>query len=179
MCSDGSSIARTLPPSRKGVKYIFRYHIPLYLYASNGLMTRKPFWLQNGLKNETSRGLILLAVFVGQSSNVFCRKSWRRMKCASDTLADSRVQKPKNFLAFFSRLLPPPLRREAEKEMERNFLVLLRRHQLHYIIPLWYTILTRYTVDNARRINKARSEPEKDQNQERYIARRYSKRTRR
>jgi hypothetical protein len=38
------------------------------------------------------------------------------------------VQKPKNFLAFFSRLLPPPLRREAEKEMERKFLVLLRRH---------------------------------------------------
>ena len=52
------------------------------------------------------------------------------MKCASDTLADSRVQKPKNFLAFFSRLLPPPLRREAEKEMERNFLVLLRRFSL-------------------------------------------------
>ena len=43
-------------------------------------------------------------------------------------LADSRVQKPKNFLAFFSRLLPPPLHREAEKEMERKFLVLLRRH---------------------------------------------------
>ncbi|MDO8686788.1 MAG: hypothetical protein Q7K11_01085, partial [Candidatus Berkelbacteria bacterium] len=48
-------------------------------------------------------------------------------QCASDTLADSRVKKPKNFLAFFSRLLPPPLRREAEKEMERKFLVLLRR----------------------------------------------------
>ena len=30
------------------------------------------------------------------------------MMRASDTLADSRVQKPKNFLAFFSRLLPPP-----------------------------------------------------------------------
>ena len=51
-------------------------------------------------------------------------------QCASDTLADSRVQKPKNFLAFFSRLLPPPLRREAEKEMERKFLVLLRRFSL-------------------------------------------------
>ena len=49
------------------------------------------------------------------------------MMRASDTLADSRVQKPKNFLAFFLRLLPPPLRREAEKEMERKFLVLLRR----------------------------------------------------
>ena len=47
-------------------------------------------------------------------------------KRVSDTLADSRVQKPKNFLAFFSRLLPPPLHREAEKEMERKFLVLLR-----------------------------------------------------
>ena len=60
-------------------------------------------------------------------------------QCASDTLADSRVQKPKNFLAFFSRLLPPPLRREAEKEMERKFLVLLRRFRLqnehlYYII---------------------------------------------
>ena len=43
------------------------------------------------------------------------------MKCASDTLADSRVQKPKNFLAFFSRLLPPPLRREAEKKWKGNF----------------------------------------------------------
>ncbi len=29
--------------SRKGVKYLFRYHIPLYLYASDGLVTRKPF----------------------------------------------------------------------------------------------------------------------------------------
>src|SRR3989344_7785988 len=28
------------------------------------------------------------------------------------------------------RLLPPPLRREAEKEMERKFLVLLRRFRL-------------------------------------------------
>ena len=57
------------------------------------------------------------------------------MMRASDTLADSRVQKPKNFLAFFSRLLPPPLHREAEKEMERKFLVLLRRFSLrkeHY-----------------------------------------------
>src|SRR3989344_1805216 len=45
-------------------------------------------------------------------------------------LADSRVQKPKNFLAFSSRLLPPPLHREAEKEMERKFLVLLRRFSL-------------------------------------------------
>jgi hypothetical protein len=52
---------------------------------------------------------------------------------ASDTLADSRVQKPKNFLAFFSRLLPPPLRREAEKEMERKFLVLLRRQHFHLL----------------------------------------------
>ncbi len=51
-------------------------------------------------------------------------------ECASDTLADSRVQKPKNFLAFFSRLLPQPLHREAEKEMERKFLVLLRRFSL-------------------------------------------------
>ena len=52
------------------------------------------------------------------------------IQCASNTLADSRVQKPKNFLAFFSRLLPPPLHREAEKEMERKFLVLLRRFSL-------------------------------------------------
>ena len=52
------------------------------------------------------------------------------IQCVSDTLADSRVQKPKNFLAFFSRLLPPPLHREAEEEMERKFLVLLRRFSL-------------------------------------------------
>src|SRR3990167_7528817 len=52
------------------------------------------------------------------------------MMRASDTLADSRVAKPKKFLSFFSRLLPPPLRREAEKEMERKFLVLLRRFSL-------------------------------------------------
>ena len=56
------------------------------------------------------------------------------MMRASDTLADSRVQKPKNFLAFSSRLLPPPLRREAEKEMERKFLVLLRRIHIY----LWF-----------------------------------------
>ena len=51
-------------------------------------------------------------------------------QCASDTLVDSRVQRPKNFLAFSSRLLPPPLHREAEKEMERKFLALLRRFSL-------------------------------------------------
>ena len=56
------------------------------------------------------------------------------IQCASDTLADSRVQKPKNFLAFSSRLLPPPLHREAEKEMERKFLVLLRRSHIY----LWF-----------------------------------------
>lgn len=56
-------------------------------------------------------------------------------QCASDTLADSRVQKPKNFLAFFSRLLPPPpLHREAEKEMERKFLVLLRRSHKNIVL---------------------------------------------
>ena len=49
---------------------------------------------------------------------------------ANQCASDSRVQKPKNFLAFFWRLLPPPLRREAEKEMERKFLVLLRRFSL-------------------------------------------------
>jgi len=51
-------------------------------------------------------------------------------QCASDTLQGERVQKPKNFIAFFSRLLPPPLHREAEKEMGRKFLVLLRRFSL-------------------------------------------------
>ena len=60
----------------------------------------------------------------------------------SDTLADSRVQKPKNFLAFFSRLLPPPLHREAEKEMERKFLVLLRRFSLRKEQPLFYHFLS-------------------------------------
>jgi len=33
--------------------------------------------------------------------------------------------KPKNFLAFFSRLLPPPLRREAEKNGKEIFGLLL------------------------------------------------------
>jgi hypothetical protein len=63
-------------------------------------------------------------------------------QCASDTLADSRVQKPKNFLAFFLRLLPPPLHREAEKEMERKFLVLLRHSEfsLAKLLTLFYTI---------------------------------------
>ena len=64
---------------------------------------------------------------------------------ASDTLADSRVQRPKNFLAFFSRLLPPPLRREAEKEMERKFLVLLRRS--HTYIVFYHTIESRHNID--------------------------------
>ncbi len=45
----------------------------------------------------------------------------------SDTLADSRVQKPKISL-HFSRASSPL--REAEKEMERKFLVLLRRFSL-------------------------------------------------
>ena len=75
-------------------------------------------------------------------------------QCASDTLApacrslgagrDSRVQKPKNFLAFFSRLLPPPpLHREAEKEMERKFLVLLR-HQYSHTIVIYHIIDIRH-----------------------------------
>ena len=67
------------------------------------------------------------------------------MMRASDTLADSRVQKPKNFLAFSSRLLPPPLHREAEKEMERKFLVLLRR--CHTYIVFYHTIESRHNID--------------------------------
>jgi len=54
------------------------------------------------------------------------------------------VQKPKNFLAFSLRLLPPPLRREAEKEMERKFLVLLRRS--HTYIVFYHTIESRYNI---------------------------------
>jgi hypothetical protein len=38
---------------------------------------------------------------------------------ASDTLADSRVQKPKNFLAFFSRLLSHPS--AAKRKRKGNF----------------------------------------------------------
>ena len=74
------------------------------------------------------------------------------MMRASDTLADSRVQKPKNFLAFFSRLLPPPLRREAEKEMERNFLVLLRRFSLqkeHHYLTLLIALFSALTATEA------------------------------
>ena len=51
-------------------------------------------------------------------------------QCASDTLADSRVQKPKNFLAFFSRLLPHPSTAKRKKKWKGNFLVLLRRFRL-------------------------------------------------
>ena len=44
------------------------------------------------------------------------------MMRASDTLADSRVQKPKNFLAFFSRLLPPhPSAAKRKKKWKGNF----------------------------------------------------------
>ena len=43
------------------------------------------------------------------------------IQCASDTLADSRVQKPKNFLAFFSRLLPHPSTAKRKKKWKGNF----------------------------------------------------------
>jgi len=80
------------------------------------------------------------------------------IQCASDTLADSRVQKPKNFLAFSSRLLPPPLHREAEKEMERKFLVLLRRiglqnEHLYYIIC---GLLALFISPSSRRPRRSR-----------------------
>ena len=99
------------------------------------------------------------------------------MMRASDTLADSRVQKPKNFLAFSSRLLPPPLRREAEKEMERKFLVLLRRN--HSYIVFYHTIVSRhnnvYTQDNnyVRFIKKTCRKHEKNSSTKEYVARRY------
>jgi hypothetical protein len=45
-----------------------------------------------------------------------------RGECASDTLVDSRVQKPKNFLAFSSRLLPPhPSTAKRKKKWKGNF----------------------------------------------------------
>ena len=99
------------------------------------------------------------------------------MMRASDTLADSRVQKPKNFLAFFSRLLPPPLRREAEKEMERKFLVLLRRS--HNYIVFYHTIESRhnisYTQNNnyVRFIQKTCGKYEENQSAKAYVPRRY------
>jgi hypothetical protein len=43
------------------------------------------------------------------------------MMRASDTLADSRVQKPKNFLAFFSRLPPHPSAAKRKKKWKGNF----------------------------------------------------------
>ena len=79
-------------------------------------------------------------------------------QCASDTLADSRVQKPKNFLAFLSRLLPPPHHREAEKEMERKFLVLLRRFRLQNE-HLYYSIcgsLALFISPSSRRPRRPR-----------------------
>ena len=63
-------------------------------------------------------------------------------QCASDTLADSRVQKPKNFLAFSSRLLPPPLHREASKRMERKFwfcFAVIKYLTYWNISHYWYT----------------------------------------
>jgi len=42
-------------------------------------------------------------------------------QCASDTLADSRVQRPKNFLAFSSRLLPHPSTAKRKKKWKGNF----------------------------------------------------------
>jgi len=42
-------------------------------------------------------------------------------KRVSDTLADSRVQKPKNFLTFFSRLLPHPSTAKRKKKWKGNF----------------------------------------------------------
>ena len=42
-------------------------------------------------------------------------------QCASDTLADSRVQKPKNFLAFFSRLPPHPSAAKRKKKWKGFF----------------------------------------------------------
>ena len=75
------------------------------------------------------------------------------MMHASDTLADSRVQKLKNFLAFFSRLLPPPLRREAEKEMERKFLVLLRRIENTYNF-CYHSIVLKYITNNDIKVLK-------------------------
>src|SRR3989344_4231456 len=99
------------------------------------------------------------------------------MMRASDTLADSRGQKPKNFLAFFSRLLPPPPRRETAKEMERKLLVLLRRR--HIYIVFYRTIVSRhnivYTQDNnyVRFIEKTSFEYEENQDTKAYVARRH------
>jgi len=42
-------------------------------------------------------------------------------QCASDTLADSRVQKPKNFLAFSLRLLPHPSTAKRKKKWKGIF----------------------------------------------------------
>ena len=53
-------------------------------------------------------------------------------QCASDTLADSRVQNPKHFLTF---LISSTGSVGGAEKMERNFLVLLRRFSLrkeHY-----------------------------------------------
>jgi len=84
---------------------------------------------------------------------------------ASDMLADSRVQKPKNFLAFFSRLLPPPTAKR-KKKWKGNFLVLLRR--LHIYIVFYHTIVSRHNIgythhnNYVRFIKKTSFEYEKD-----------------
>ncbi len=46
-------------------------------------------------------------------------------QCASDTLADSRVQKPKNFLAFSSRLLPHPSTAKRKKKRHKQICMCL------------------------------------------------------
>lgn len=93
------------------------------------------------------------------------------MKCASDTLADSRVQKSKNFLAFFSRLLPPPLRREAEKGMERKFLVLLRRS--HDYIVFYHTIESRHNIGYTSNITMSDSSKKLAENMKKIRARKH------
>ena len=79
------------------------------------------------------RALPLRRVFLGvlsicTNASLTTEVEWNVRR--SDTLADSRVQNPKNVLAFFSRLL----HREAEKEMERKFLVLLRRSHNNIVL---------------------------------------------
>ena len=71
----------------------------------------------------------------------------------------------------------PPLHREAEKEMERKFLVLLRRS--HRYIVFYHTIESRHNIgytsinNYVRFIKKTSGKHEEDKSAKAYVARRH------
>ena len=82
----------------------------------------------NPLRTRGARG--------GSELNRTLRLRGDANQCASDTLADLRVQKPKNFLAFFLRLLPPTPPPRSGKRNGKEIFGFASPFQLHYIISL-------------------------------------------